>query len=129
MELRHSEQGYTVVNKTSLEDYICGVLPSEMPEKFHVEALKAQAICSYLTCMQMVKGDYAALGAHVDDSTNYQVYNKNPAGEKSVKAVEYGWSGIKIQGNVVEAYYYSTSVDIPEQWKTGIFRMIRPMDI
>lgn len=34
MELRHSEQGYTVVNKISLEDYICGVLPSEMPEKF-----------------------------------------------------------------------------------------------
>ena len=83
MELRHSEQGYTVVNKISLEDYICGVPPSEMPEKFHVEALKAQAICarSY-ACMQMVKGDYAALGAHVDDSTNYQVYNKNPA-EKS----------------------------------------------
>ena len=26
--------------------------------------------------------------AHVDDSTNYQVYNKNPAGEKVRKAVE-----------------------------------------
>ena len=111
MELRHSEQGYTVVNKISLEDYICGVLPSEMPEKFHVEALKAQAICarSY-ACMQMVKGDYAALGAHVDDSTNYQVYNKNPAGEKSVKAVEDTVGQVlKYKGNVVEAYYYSTS--------------------
>lgn len=111
LELRHSEQGYTIVNKISLEDYICGVLPSEMPEKFHSEALKAQAICarSY-ACMQMVKGDYAALGAHVDDSTNYQVYNKNPAGEKSVKAVEdTAGQVLKYKGNVVEAYYYSTS--------------------
>ena len=76
-----------------------------MPEKFHVEALKAQAICarSY-ACMQMVKGDYAALGAHVDDSTNYQVYNKNPAGEKSVKAVEDTVGQVlKYKGNVVEA--------------------------
>ena len=60
--------------------------------------------------MQMVKGDYAALGAHVDDSTNYQVYNKNPAGEKSVKSVEDTVGQVlKYKGNVVEAYYYSTS--------------------
>lgn len=111
MELRHSEQGYTIVNKISLEEYICGVLPSEMPEKFQSEALKAQAICarSY-ACMQMVKGDYAEFGAHVDDSTNYQVYNKNPAGEKSIKAVEDTVGQVlKYKGNVVEAYYYSTS--------------------
>ena len=63
--------------------------------------------------MQMVKGDYAALGAHVDDSTNYQVYNKNPAGEKSVKAVEDTVGQVlKYKGNVVEAYYYSTSLSL-----------------
>lgn len=110
-ELRKTEEGYTVVNEVSFEDYICGVLPSEMPEKFDSEALKAQAVCarSY-AYMQLMKGDYAALGAHIDDSTNYQVYNKNEAGEKSQKAVE-DTAGLvlKYQGNVVEAYYYSTS--------------------
>lgn len=110
-EIRKTEEGYTVVNEVSFEDYICGVLPSEMPEKFDSEALKAQAVCarSY-AYMQLMKGDYAALGAHVDDSTNYQVYNKNEVGEKSEKAVE-DTAGLvlKYQGNVVEAYYYSTS--------------------
>lgn len=110
-ELRKTGDGYTVVNEVSFEDYICGVLPSEMPEKFDSEALKAQAVCarSY-AYMQLMKGDYAALGAHIDDSTNYQVYNKNEAGEKSKKAVE-DTAGLvlKYNGNVVEAYYYSTS--------------------
>lgn len=111
MELRKTAEGYTVVNEVSFEDYICGVLPSEMPEKFDSEALKAQAVCarSY-AYRQMMKGDYAALGAHIDDSTNYQVYNKNEAGEKSRLAVQdTAGQVLKYQGNVIEAYYYSTS--------------------
>lgn len=111
MELRKTENGYTIVNEVGFEDYICGVLPSEMPETFDSEALKAQAVCarSY-AYMQLMKGDYAALGAHVDDSTNYQVYNKKEAGSKSEMAVkDTAGQVLKYQGNVIEAYYYSTS--------------------
>lgn len=111
MELRKTENGYTIVNEVEFEDYICGVLPSEMPEKFDSEALKAQAVCarSY-AYMQLMKGDYAALGAHVDDSTNYQVYNKQEAGNKCEMAVkDTAGQVLKYQGSVIEAYYYSTS--------------------
>lgn len=111
LELRKADGGYTVVNEVSFEVYICGILPSEMPEKFGFEALKAQAVCARTYAyMQLMRGDYAALGAHIDDSTNYQVYNKQEGGEKSKRAVE-DTSGLvlKYQGNVIESYYYSTS--------------------
>lgn len=110
-ELRKTAEGYTLVNVLDLETYICGVLPSEMPESFEPEALKAQAVCarSY-AYIQLMRGDYAALGAHVDDSTNYQVYNKQPCSDKSREAVA-ATAGevLKYNGSIIEAYYFSTS--------------------
>lgn len=111
LEIRKTEKGYTLVNVVDFESYICGVLPSEMPDSFESEALKAQAVCarSY-AYIQLTKGEYAALGAHVDDSTNYQVYNKNECTQKTKEAVAATYAqGLKYQDKVVEAYYYSTS--------------------
>ena len=34
------------INSLKLEEYIIGVVASEMPASFHIEALKAQAICA-----------------------------------------------------------------------------------
>lgn len=77
MEIRKYPEGLGVVNELLLEQYLYGVVPSEMPAAYETEALRAQAVCarSY-AYMQLMKGDYAAFAAHVDDSTNYQVYNK-----------------------------------------------------
>ena len=36
----------TVINLLDLENYLMGVVPSEMPSKWHMEALKAQAIAA-----------------------------------------------------------------------------------
>ncbi len=38
--------GLQVVNVVDLEDYVKGVLPSEMPGNWELEALKAQAVCA-----------------------------------------------------------------------------------
>lgn len=35
-----------------------------------------------------MRADLAAFGAHINDSTSYQVYNKAEAGEASRQAVE-----------------------------------------
>lgn len=35
-----------VINKVKIEDYLKQVVPSEMPESFGVEALKAQAVAA-----------------------------------------------------------------------------------
>src|SRR5207247_1248615 len=37
-------KGFYLINEISLEEYLLGVLPSEMPHYWPVEALKAQAV-------------------------------------------------------------------------------------
>lgn len=111
IEVRKYAEGYGVVNEVSLEQYLYGVVPSEMPASYEMEALRAQAICarSY-ACIQLMKGDYASFAAHIDDSTNYQVYNKQAEDEKSNLAVDDTIGEvIKYNGEIAEAYYFSTS--------------------
>ena len=110
-EIRRYAEGYAVVNALPMEQYLYGVIPSEMPSTYPAEALKAQAVCarSY-AYIQMMNGDYANLGAHIDDSTNYQVYKKQQTDESTTIAVDDTLGQvISYQGQVVEAYYYSTS--------------------
>lgn len=111
IEVRRYSEGYGVVNEVSLEQYLYGVVPSEMPATYEIEALRAQAVCarSY-ACIQLMKGDYAAFAANIDDSTNYQVYNKNAEDEKTNLAVDDTIGEvIKYNGEIAEAYYFSTS--------------------
>lgn len=61
-----------------------------------------------------------AYGAHVDDSTAYQVYNKTVPQDNVKEAVAETASEIlTCQGEPVEAYYFSTSVgftNTPDAW-------------
>ena len=100
-----------MVNELSLEQYLYGVVPSEMPSSYERDALCVQAVCarSY-ACIQLMRGAYAELGAHVDDSTSYQVYNKQGETEQTNLAVDDTVGEvIKYQGEVAEAYFFSTS--------------------
>lgn len=100
-----------VVNELSLEEYLYGVLPSEMPDSFGEEALKAQAVCarSY-ACNQLLANRYFAYGAHVDDSMNCQVYQNYGETESAVKAVKSTFGKIlKKEDKCITAYYFSCS--------------------
>ncbi|MFR4352204.1 MAG: SpoIID/LytB domain-containing protein [Roseburia sp.] len=112
MEVRSYEQGYTLVNSLDFEKYLYAVVPSEMPSSYGMEALKAQAVCarSY-AYIQLLRADLAQYGAHINDSTSYQVYNKVGATEASIRAVdETAGQMLTYGGNPVEAYYFSTSM-------------------
>ena len=121
IEVRSTENGYTVVNELPLEEYLYAVVPSEMPSSFSPEALKTQAVCarSYVY-MQLMRADLAAYGAHINDSTSYQVYNKVEKTKESVAAVDATCGQVLTWiGKVVEAYYFSTSLgytDTAEIW-------------
>ena len=111
MELRMYPEGYTVVNVVDLESYVKGVIPSEVPSSYGIEALKAQAVCarSY-AYIQMMHNKYEAYGAHVDDSVNFQVYNKQNQTPETVAAVdETKGQVLSYKGDIIETYYYSTS--------------------
>ena len=112
MEVRCMGDGYTLVNSLPLERYLQDVVPSEMPASYETEALKAQAVCarSY-ACIQLLRGDLAEYGAHIDDSTAYQVYNR-VTDVKAAREAVIATQGevLSYQGNIVEAYYFSTSM-------------------
>ena len=61
--------------------------------------------------MQLMRADLAAYGAHINDSTSYQVYNKVEKTKESVAAVDATCGQVLTwNGKVVEAYYFSTSM-------------------
>lgn len=111
LEVAVLEGKLLVVNELSLEEYLYGVLPSEMPESFGMEALKAQAICarSY-ACNQLLANRYCAFGAHVDDSMTCQVYQNYGETVAAVEAVEATFGRVLSQkGKCITAYYFSCS--------------------
>ncbi len=111
IELRTTAEGIVMVNELPVESYLCRVVPSEMPADYELEALKAQAVCARsFAFRQMESYGYPEYEAHVNDSTDYQVYGNSKPKESSTKAVtETAGETVRYDGNVVTTYYYSTS--------------------
>ncbi len=124
MELLQTEDGIAVINEVLLEEYLYSVVPSEMPAGYPAEALKAQAICARTYAYgHMEHAGYPQYGAHVDDSTSYQVYNNILEQETTTTAVKetYGQLLYTAEGELAGTYYYSTSCGVGSDanvWKT-----------
>lgn len=112
LEIRKEKEGLVLINEVPLEDYVKGVLPSEMPSAYPLEALKAQAVCArtYAKMRQENKA-YPQYDAAVDDSTACQVYRNldtTPQGDQAVQETA-GETLKREDGSFVDCYYYSTS--------------------
>lgn len=104
-------EGYAVVNVVPIEDYLCGVVQSEMPAYFEQEALKAQVVCArtYIV-MQLMRDNYPQYGADVDDSVQYQAYNRTAPDARVIEAVGEVCGQILMKDDLpAEAYFFSTS--------------------
>jgi stage II sporulation protein D len=74
LELRRTPQGrLTVINELDLEEYLYGVVRSEMDPRWPPEALRAQAIAARSLALYWA-GRYAAEGYDVRPTTDSQVY-------------------------------------------------------
>ena len=105
------KEGLVLVNELPVESYLLGVVVSEMPSSYPLEALKAQAIVarSY-AYYHMEQKAYPQYRADVDDSTGFQVYQNVTATAKTNQAVEETKEQVLIEaGMVQECMYYSTS--------------------
>jgi stage II sporulation protein D len=111
LELIFTDMGIVVINELPIEDYLCGVIPSEMPSNYPLEAIKAQAVSARTyTYFHMKDYAYPEWNAHIDDSTTYQVYMNNAADDKSTSAVmETQGLVLTYNNEIVESFYYSTS--------------------
>ncbi len=111
MEITKEPEGLLLLNEVDLEEYLKRVVPSEMPQSYALEALKAQAVCARTYAWRQIQSNsYSEYGAHVDDSTNYQVYNNIGTFDTTDAAVNETFGQIAVYGDTpLEAFYYSTS--------------------
>lgn len=108
---RKKGNGLVLINELPIEEYLYGVIGSEMPVSYGKEALKVQAVCarSY-AYKQLLYGGCGEFGAHVDDSVSYQVYNLSKECKETIEAVDATKGEVlKYEGEVISAYYFSTS--------------------
>lgn len=110
----------TLVNVLPFDEYMKGVVPSEMPASWSYEALKVQAIAArsyalYEASSNVYKQDSNIVaeesGAQFDDTVTYQAYKGlNNTTAATDKAVEETKGQIMIhEGKVVKAYFHADS--------------------
>ncbi|MDR7073492.1 stage II sporulation protein D [Fictibacillus barbaricus] len=145
LEIPHSDivvpvfrSSMDTVENIPLEEYVTGVVASEMPAEFEVEALKAQALTArtYIvkTMYAQSKDDSLPVEAVVSDTVQHQVYKGNEELKKIwgdeyadklskvVKAVtETKGQILTYEGQPIQASFFSMSngftVDSEDYWK------------
>lgn len=100
-----------VINEVGMEDYLLQVLPSEMPESFGLEALKAQAVAARTYALNdYFNSRFKKEGFHVIDDTRSQMYNNVDENTNSTKAIKETYGEVMLyNGKPIDAKYYSTS--------------------
>lgn len=111
IEIVKTGQGLHIINELPLEEYLYGVIPSEMPAEYGAEALKAQAVCARSYAARHIKNNrLKQYGAHVDDSVSYQVYNNTREDKRCNQAVD-ETKGKKLyyDNKIAATYFFSTA--------------------
>lgn len=105
-----TDTGFSVINVLDLEDYLKGVVASEMPSGWHKEALKAQAICARNYAITNLNR-YESQGFDLDDTINSQVYKGVSAETPSTNLAIEETKGLLLtyQEKPASTFFYSSS--------------------
>ena len=110
LKIINDGMGMTVINDVPLEEYLQGVVPSEMPSGWDIEAHKAQAIAarSYAAANM---GKRAKLGYDLNDTPEDQAYGGASAETKQTNEAVKETEGIVLvcQGKIIPAYYSASA--------------------
>ena len=90
-----------------LEEYLLGVVPSEIYESSHIEALKAQAVAARTFALKR-----AMAGTVVDDTTSFQAY-RAPLAESSPRSrqavTETAGQVLTYGGEIIDCFYSASN--------------------
>ncbi len=125
-EIKMLDSGkFNIINVVSMQDYLKGVVPNEMPSTFQLEALKAQAI---------VARNYA--NRDINKNPNYDVvdshmsqvyYGYNSQRELTNKAVDETLGLYALwHSEPIIALYFSTSCGITDSWENVFAQNANP---
>ncbi|RYL95136.1 stage II sporulation protein D [Sporolactobacillus sp. THM7-4] len=127
-------QASKTTEKVPLDQYLFGVVGSEMPADFQLEALKAQAIAARTYILSRIMADPAV---RVTDMVGNQVYHSR-AELKRIWGADYQWKAAKIakavsetegevvtyKGNLISPVFFSTSngktENAKDYWTTDV---------
>ena len=125
IEVTKQGKGFIIVNELDLEDYVAGVIPSEMPLSYGLDAARVQAVAARTYAFTSKKSSkYAAYGAQIDDTTDSQVYNNVPPGEIAYEAAEETKGEILLyNGHNISSKFFAAScgytANFGEVWASG----------
>ena len=104
-----------VINLTTADEYLRGVIPGEMPTSWHAEALKAQTIAARTFALKNRKR-HAADGYDVCSTTHCQIYKDlSTAAESSNAAIEATFGEVLVyNGALINAIFHSDSGGMTE---------------
>ena len=106
--------GFTVINLAPVEEYLRGVLPQEMIQSWHLEALKAQAVAAR-TFVLKNREKHKAEGYELCTKTHCQVYDGVNTFETTDKAVAETRGEVLFHGGrTVDAPFHADSGGMTE---------------
>ena len=108
--VRRTGDKLTVINIVNIEDYVNGVIPSEMNGSWPIEALKAQSLCAR-TFAASHFNSYSSYGFDVTNDTYCQVYRGLTGITANSRAAVEATAGIYIlyKGTPISAMYCSSN--------------------
>ncbi len=128
IEFNRMSGSITAINILDVEDYLCGNVPSEIPARWHMEALKAQTVAArtyaYKTNKHSNQGYDLCDGVHCQAYIGYN--NESESTNLAVKST----SGQRLYYNneLIDALYFSSSggyTDNSENVWQGIIPYLR----
>ena len=110
------------VNSVSLEAYLYGVVPSEMPKEWLPEALKAQAVAARTYALAVRKtGSWFDLYPDTRSQVYLGIAHEAPSTTAAVQAT--AGEVVQYQGRIVTTYFFSSSggrtASAPEVWPSS----------
>lgn len=115
VEIVRSSSGLTPVNVVEMEDYLYGVVPSEMVPSWPIEALKAQAVAARSLAITQYSRNVDK-GYNLVDTVQNQVYKGVSVEQVSTNRAVDETEGIVAKYNdaVAETLFFSTSGGVTE---------------
>ncbi len=119
--VKNVSNALTVINELGIDGYLFGVLPVEVSPKWHIEALKAQAVVSRTYVLNNL-GKYSKKGYDLSSDIFSQVYRgvevENPSTNEAVSNT--GGMVLTYKNELARAYFHSCcggyTADIKNVW-------------
>lgn len=115
VQLQPKGAGFTVVNHVTVEEYLRGVVPEEMPPEWNTEAVKAQAVAARTFALSSRKR-HASEGYDLCATTHCQQYSgiaaEKAGADRAIKAT--AGEVLTYRGKLIDALFHTDSGGMTE---------------